>query len=112
MGKGIELMEGTTVAKDAFLNKGISSNPFSVLNSSDISLIGIANMLNVSLGKSREEVNLNLNEIKMVEMERSLVCDNNFKLGNEVNIADVNMENDISDSIDRMVQELLDSESE
>jgi predicted DNA-binding protein YlxM (UPF0122 family) len=97
------------VAKYAFLNRGISSNPFSVLNSSDISLIEIADKFNVSFEKNREEVNLNLNKIKMVEMERSVVCDNTFKLGNEVHVSDVEMENEISDSIERMVQDLLDS---
>ena len=100
------------VAKYAFLNRGISSNPFSVLNSSDISLIEIADKFNVSFEKNREEVNLNLNKIKMVEMERSVVCDNTFKLGNEVHVSDVEMENEISDSIERMVQDLLDSETE
>jgi predicted DNA-binding protein YlxM (UPF0122 family) len=90
------------VAKYAFLNRGISSNPFSVLNSSDISLIEIADKFNVSFEKNREE-------IKMVEMERSVVCDNTFKLGNEVHVSDVEMENEISDSIERMVQDLLDS---
>jgi hypothetical protein len=39
----------------------------------------------------------------MVEMERSVVCDTNSKLGNEVNITNVDMEYEISDSIDRMV---------
>lgn len=132
-GKGVDLMEGTrkstrlesnedikiiekaisrAVDKDAFLNKGTSSNPFSVLNYSDISLIEIDDLLNISLGKNREEVNLNLNEIKMVEMERSVVCDSNSILGNEVNITDAEMEYEISDSIDKMVHDLLDSESE
>jgi hypothetical protein len=132
-GKGADLMEGTrkstrlesnedikiiekaisrAVAKDAFLNKGTSSNPFSVLNYSDISLIEIDDLLNISLGKNREEVNLNLNEIKMVEMERSVVCDSNSIVGNEVNITNVEMEYEIFDSIDKMVQDLLDSESE
>jgi hypothetical protein len=101
--KIIEKAISRAVAKDAFLNKGIFSNPFSILNSSDISLVEIADLLNVSLGKNMEEVNLNLNEIKMVEMERSVVCDTNSKLGNEVNITNVDMEYEISDSIDRMV---------
>jgi hypothetical protein len=132
-GKGADLMEGIrkstrlesnedikiiekaisrVVAKDAFLNKGTSSNPFSVLNYSDISLIEIDDLLNISLGKNREEVNLNLNEIKMVEMERFVVCDSNSIVGNEVNITNVEMEYEIFDSIDKMVQDLLDSESE
>jgi hypothetical protein len=110
--KIIEKAISRAVAKDAFLNKGTSSNPFSVLNYSDISLIEINDLLNISLGKNREEVNLNLNEIKMVEMERSVVCDSNSIVGNEVNITNAEMEYEIFDSIDKMVQDLLDSESE
>jgi hypothetical protein len=37
------------VAKDAFLNKGMSSNSFSVLNTSDNFLIEMADLLSVSI---------------------------------------------------------------
>ncbi|KAL5679819.1 hypothetical protein ACJX0J_006204, partial [Zea mays] len=73
----------------------------------DISLIEINDLLNISLGKNREEVNLNLNEIKMVEMERSVVCDSNSIVGNEVNITNAEMEYEIFDSIDKMVADLI-----
>lgn len=42
-------------AKDAFLNKGMSSNPFTILNSDDKTLLGIACMLNVNLRANDEE---------------------------------------------------------
>ncbi|PWZ46451.1 hypothetical protein Zm00014a_002350 [Zea mays] len=132
-GKGADIMEGTrkstrleanedikitekaisrAAAKDAFLNKGTSSNPFSVLNSNDDTLIEIADLLNVSLGKNKEEINLNLDEIKRIENERSIICDSNSNFEQKVNISDAENEHDIAASIDKMVQELLDSESD
>jgi hypothetical protein len=98
--------------KDAFLNKGTSSNPFSVLNSNDETLIEIADLLNVSLGKNKEEINLNLDEIKRMENERSISCDSNSNFEQKVNMSDDENEHEITVSIDKMVQELLDSESD
>jgi hypothetical protein len=132
-GKGAELMEGTrkstrleanedikitekaisrAVAKDAFLNKGMSSNPFSVLNTSDNVLIEMADLLSVSLGKNDEEICLNLSDIKMVETERFIDCSSNIAPVEELNLTETEKEFEISDSIDKMVQDLLDSESE
>lgn len=42
-------------AKDAFLNKGMGSNPFIILNSYDKTLLGIACMLNMNLRANDEE---------------------------------------------------------
>jgi hypothetical protein len=100
------------VAKDAFLNKGMSSNPFSVLSTSDNILVEMADLLNVSLGKNDEEVCLNLNDIKMVETERFIDCSSNIVPEVDLNITETEKEIEISDSIDKMVQDLLDSESE
>jgi hypothetical protein len=132
-GKGADVVEGTrkssrletnedikitekaisrAVAKDAFLNKGTSSNPFSVLNSNDDTLIEIADLLNVSLGKNKEEIILNLDEIKRIENERLITCDSNSNFEQKVNMSDDENEHEIAVSIDKMVQELLDSESD
>jgi hypothetical protein len=58
------------VAKDAFLNKGMSSNPFSVLSTSDNILVEMADLLNVSLGKNAEEVCLNMVYNKKEDLRR------------------------------------------
>jgi hypothetical protein len=100
------------VAKDAFLNKGMSSNPFSVLSTSDNILIEMADLLNVSLGKYDEDVCLNLNDIKMIETERFIASSSNIVPEVDLNITQTEKEIEISDSIDKMVQDLLDSESE
>ena len=82
------------------------------MNSNDDTLIEIADLLNVSLGKNKEKIKLNLDEIKMVEIERSIICDSNSNLEKEMNISDAENEYEIAASIDKMVQELLDSESD
>jgi hypothetical protein len=132
-GKSADLMEGTrkstrleaneylkiteiaisrAAAKDAFLNKGMSSNPFSVLSTSDNILVEMADMLNVSLGKNDEEIFLNLNDIKMIEIERYIDCKSDIVPDDALNIIDAENELEICDSIDKMVQEVLDSESD
>jgi hypothetical protein len=52
-----------------------------------------------ALRKNNEEINLNLNEIKEVERERSIICDSNSNLEKEVNTTDA--ENDYEISVSR-----------
>ena len=40
------------MAKDVFINKGTSSNPFSVLNTGNVVLMDVAQKLGVELGSS------------------------------------------------------------
>jgi hypothetical protein len=58
------------MAKDAFINKGTSSNPFSVLNSDNDVLMDVAHKLGVELGSSYNEAVENLDLIKSLELSR------------------------------------------
>jgi hypothetical protein len=100
-------------AKDAFLNKGNNSNPFSILNSKNSLLIDIANKLGVNLGKGDNERLDNLEMIKCLDEERARAImpvvstddiDNKL-VGNLV-------ENEDPSIMDRIVQEMIESESE
>jgi hypothetical protein len=100
-------------AKDAFLNIGNNPNPFSILNSENSLLIDIANKLGVNLGKDDNERLDNLEMIKCLEEERARAImpdvgaddiDNKFA-GNLV-------ENEDPSIMDRIVQEMIESESE
>jgi hypothetical protein len=63
------------MAKDAFLTKGMISNPFSVLNSDNHVLLSIASELDIELGNSMDESISNLELIKSLELSRNtLVC--------------------------------------
>jgi hypothetical protein len=55
---------------------------------------------------------LNLNDIKMVETERYIDCSSNTVPHDALNITDAEKEIEISDSIDKMVHDLFDRESE
>ena len=55
---------------------------------------------------------MNLNDIKMVETEQFIDCSSNIAPIDELNLTETEKEFAISDSIDKMVQDLLDSESE
>jgi hypothetical protein len=57
-------------AKDAFLNKGMCSDSFSLLDSNNDDLIDIANKLGVSLGPSDSDAIDNLELIKDLELSR------------------------------------------
>lgn len=74
-------------AKDAFLSKGNSHNPFSVLNSSESELIDIANILNVDLGKNSREAESSLCHIKSLELVRSNMIIQDGKRGESVTVA-------------------------
>jgi hypothetical protein len=61
-------------AKDAFLNKGMSNNPFSLLNASNEDLCDISNKLGVCLGSSEANVIANLDLIRELEMSRKTLA--------------------------------------
>lgn len=54
-------------AKDACPNKGMDTNPFTILNFDDKILLDIACMLKVNLGATEEEINTSLVHIKDME---------------------------------------------
>lgn len=58
-------------AKDAFIHKVNSSNPFSIMNTDSSTLIEIANSLRVELGSNDREIEVSVNLIKSLEMARS-----------------------------------------
>jgi hypothetical protein len=58
------------IAKDAFINKGMSSNPFSVRNTENYVLMDIASNLGIELGPSFTDSVVNLELIKTLELSR------------------------------------------
>jgi hypothetical protein len=58
------------MAKDAFINKGTSYNPFSVLNTDNAVLMDVAHKIGVELGSSVNDAVENLNLIKSLELSR------------------------------------------
>jgi hypothetical protein len=58
------------IAKDAFINKGTSYNPFSVLNTDNTVLMDVAHRIGVDLGSSFNDAVENLNLIKSLELSR------------------------------------------
>jgi hypothetical protein len=68
-----EQMEGTdrVVARDAFLNKGMSSNLFSLFSSDNDVIIDIATKLGVQLGSSCVDSASNTELIKFLELTRN-----------------------------------------
>jgi hypothetical protein len=79
-------------AKDAFLNKGMSNNPFSLLNANNEDLYDISNKLGVCLGASESNVIANLDLIRELEMSRKILaiqsCGN--KKDEELIVDDIN----------------------
>lgn len=71
-------------AKDAFLYKGMSSNPFSVFTCNDL-IINIAGKIGVELGPSCDDVSANLDLIKSLELTRNNLYIQSFKKNHEVN---------------------------
>jgi hypothetical protein len=59
------------VARDAFLNKGMSSNPFSLFNSDNDVLIDITSKLGVELGPPYVESAYNIELTKSLELTRN-----------------------------------------
>jgi hypothetical protein len=73
--KIVDKATARAMAKDAFLTKGTSANPFSVLNSDNHVLLSIASDLNIELGNSVDDSISNLELIKSLELSRNtLVC--------------------------------------
>ncbi|PWZ46480.1 hypothetical protein Zm00014a_025952, partial [Zea mays] len=61
-------------AKDAFLNKGMNNNPFSLLNASNENLFDISNRIGVCLGPSVSSAIANLDLIRDLEMSRKILA--------------------------------------
>jgi hypothetical protein len=72
-------------AKDAFLNKGMYTNSFSLLDTNNVDLLGIANRLGVSLGPFESTAIANLDLIKDLELSRKLLaiqaCKKEYNIG-------------------------------
>jgi hypothetical protein len=79
-------------AKDAFLNKGMSNNPLSLLNASNEDLCDISNKLGVCLGSSESNVIANLDLIRELELSRKILAIQSCgtKKDEEPNVDDVN----------------------
>jgi hypothetical protein len=60
-------------AKDAFLNKGMNKNSFSLLDTINEDLLDISNKLGVSLGPSDSVAMANLDLIKELELSRKIL---------------------------------------
>ena len=60
-------------AKDAFLNKGMNKNSFSLLDTINEDLLDISNKLGVSLGPSDTVAMANLDLIKELELSRKIL---------------------------------------
>jgi hypothetical protein len=58
------------IAKDAFINKGTSYNPFYVLNTDNVVLMDVAHRIGVDLGPSFNDSVENLILIKSLELSR------------------------------------------
>jgi hypothetical protein len=84
------------VAKDAFMNKGISSNPFSVLNTDNSILMDVALKLGVELCSYFNEAMENLDLIKSLELSRKNLDIQSVKssfVSNHMSVPDSDMDN-------------------
>jgi hypothetical protein len=68
------------MAKDAFMNKGMNSNPFSVLNTENSVLMTVAPDLGIVLGNSSTESVVNLELIKSLELSRKSLAIQSVKI--------------------------------
>jgi hypothetical protein len=66
-------------AKDAFLNKGMTNNPFSLLNTDNEDLLVISNKLGISLCMSDLKSMVNLELIKDMELSRKNLAMQTYK---------------------------------
>jgi hypothetical protein len=66
----IEMAISRVEARDAFIHKGISHNPYSLLNSDNDMLVGLASSINVELGANKDGVSNSLLVIKSLEVTR------------------------------------------
>jgi hypothetical protein len=86
------------MAKDAFINKGTSYNPFSVLNIDNVVLMDVAHKLGVELGSSFNEAVENLDLIKSLELSRKNLVVQSVKCNFDPNksvIHDSDMDNSV-----------------
>jgi hypothetical protein len=87
------------MAKDMFINKGTSSNPFSVLNSdNDVRLMNVVHKLGVELGSSYNEAVEILDLIKSLELSRKNLVVQSVKCSFDPNksvIHDSDMDNSV-----------------
>ena len=74
------------MAKDAFMNKGMNSNPFSVLNTENFVLMSIASDLGIVLGNSSTDCLVNLELIKSLELSRNILAIQSVKKSIEHNL--------------------------
>jgi hypothetical protein len=103
------------MAKDAFMNKGMNSNTFSVLNTENPVLMSIASDLGIDLGNSINESIANLELIKSLELSRNVLAirsvknsvEHNLQVGSDSemdkSIQDENGNNQLTDLDDVMV---------
>jgi hypothetical protein len=100
------------MAKDAFINKGMSYNPFSVLNTDNVVLMDVAHKIGVELGSSFIDAVENLNLIKSLELSRKnlVVQSVKFNVDNsKADILDSNMDNNShNESVDNALTDLDD----
>jgi hypothetical protein len=80
--KGADKAISRAEAKDAFLNKGMFNNSFSLLDSKNEDLLDISNGLGVSLGPSESVAMANLDLIKDLELSRKLLAIQSCKKNN------------------------------
>ncbi|PWZ14404.1 hypothetical protein Zm00014a_023093 [Zea mays] len=86
------------MAKDAFINKGTSYNPFSILNTDNVVLMDVAHKLRVELGSSVNEAVENLDLIKSLELSRKNLVVQSVKCNfdpNKAVIHDSDMDNSV-----------------
>jgi hypothetical protein len=99
------------MAKDAFMNKGMNSNPFSVLNTGNSVLMSIASDLGIVLGNSSTDSLVNLELIKSLELSRNSLAIQSVKKSVEHNLqagSDFEMDKSIQNEEDN--NELTDLE--
>jgi hypothetical protein len=100
------------MAKDAFINKGTSYNPFSVLNTDNAVLMDVAQKIGVELGSSFNDAVKNLNLIKSLELSRKKLVVQSVKFNvdnSKVDILDSNVDNNShNESVDNALSDLDD----
>ena len=92
------------IAKDAFINKGSSYNPFSVLNTDNVVLMDVAHKIGVDLGSSFNDAVENLNLIKSLELSRKNLVVQSVK----INVDNSNVDCIVSDVDNNIHNDSLD----
>jgi hypothetical protein len=88
------------MAKDAFINKGMSSNPFSLFNSDNTVLMDIASNLGIEVGSSYADSVSNLDLIKSLEFTR-----NNLVIQSVKDNHDINPSVDLKTDVDSIIHD-------